>query len=286
MSNLTRSFVRGFGSAMGFMAAKATVNALTKPRMVTQTSIQENQKLEEIPDEVKLSFLQKVLTFVMWGSVIFLLGYIVNKYDIQGPARISLICVNIAWICLGWMIPVSIFSSYNEKKYLPFILQRQKELKQPLINEIEVLMEDISKSPFPGWAAAMNENDRYDGDWNLYKYKYSTNHLQTIKNTFQRRVKFLNKYIGEFGVDKFKTITDLNEPTIGMTEKEFLLWKTNSDSLMQPFKDTLKFESYPTNIEESVSDKSELRTLIYGTKKTGSYFKFKNSKLTSFTLRD
>lgn len=286
MSNLTRSFVRGFGSAMGFMAAKATVNAFTKPRVSAPKPEVNNSVSNEIPEEVKLSISQKLMTLIMWVSVIFLLGIVVNHYNLQGTSKLVIVSINIAWICLGWTIPVFFFSNYNEKKFLPIILQKQKELKEPLIREIQVLMDKISESPFPGWAAAMNENDRYDGDWNSVKYKYSVNHLQTIKNTFQRRVKFIDKYVGEFGVEKFKSITDLQEPTIGMTEKEFLLWKTNTDSLMQPFKDTLKFESFPENIEESVSEKNELRTLIYGTKKTGSYFKFKNSKLVSFTLRD
>jgi len=286
MSNLTRSFVRGFGSALGFMAAKATVNTLTRPRTYETVVTPTKTTDEEIPQEVKLNFLQKTSVFLVWVSVIFMLGFLVNTYNIQGGLKTTLVWTNIAWIFFGWMIPTFIMANYNEKKYLPLIKQKQKELKEPFILEIESLMEKISKSPFPGWAAAMNENDRYDGDWEDYKYTYSVQHLQTIKSTFERRVKFMEKYMNELGEDKFKEITSLDEPVIGMSEKEFLLWKTNDDSLMQPFRDTLKYESLPTSIEESVSGDTENRTLVYGTKKTGSYFKFKNGKLLSFTRRD
>jgi hypothetical protein len=73
MSNLTRSFVRGFGSALGFMAAKATVTAITRPRVSQVQMVQTTS--EEIPSEVKLNWIQKILTFMIWVSVICFLFY-------------------------------------------------------------------------------------------------------------------------------------------------------------------------------------------------------------------
>jgi|LakMenE18May11ns_1017448.scaffolds.fasta_scaffold9769260_2 hypothetical protein len=284
MSNLTRSFVRGFGSALGFMAAKATVTAITRPRVSQVQMVQTTS--EEIPSEVKLNWIQKILTFMIWVSVIYLYSSYVNSHQFTDNAKLFFILLNIMWILGGWAIIVAIFASYNKSKYLPIINEKLNQQREQIIGEIEPLVQKISQSPFPGWAAPMNQNDNFEGPWDEVKYKFPISQLNVIKETFKRRISFMDKYLNEFGVEKFKEVVNLDEPQIGMTEKEFLLWKTNQDSLLESFQNNLKMESYPTNVEESISGTTENRTLIYGTKKSGSYYKFKNGQLVSYTQRD
>jgi hypothetical protein len=277
MSNLTSSIVRGFGFTLGRKAATSLIDGISSSQ---KSTLPEPKQI--VPEQVKLSGVQKILAFILWLLIGIAVGQVGKYFHLETAFNFFLVF----WVLIGWIIPVNIFSKINEKKYLPIIQAQENEIREKLYSEIDILIEKIAGGPYPGWAAPRNSNDRYDGDWNEMKYKYSTSHLTVIKDTFTRMVNYINKNVAEYGVEKFKEITSGTEPTIGMTEKEFGVWRTEYDTLLCPFKDILRHPSYPTNVEESVSEDMVYKTLVYGTKRTGDYYKFKNGILQSYTQRD
>jgi hypothetical protein len=282
MSNLLSSIVRGFGFTLGRKAATSLIDGISTRQRVISYEPQVVTPQEVIPEEVKLTWSQKILTLIIHLGIVFLLA--LGAKSTGGHWGFALF--NFGYFLIGWIIPVNIFSKINEKKYLPIIQAQENEIREKLYAEIDILIEKLAGGPYPGWAAPMGPNNRYDGDWTEMKYKYPTSHLTVIKDTFNRMVNYINKNVTEYGVEKFKEITSGTEPTIGMTEKEFGVWRTEYDTLLCPFKDILKNPSYPTNVEESVSSDVVYKTLIYGTKRTGDYYKFKNGILESYTQRD
>jgi len=277
MSNLIASIVRGFGFTIGRKAANSLINGISTSQTVTLA-----EPKQIVPDQVKLTLTQKILAFILWLAVGMVIGQVAKHFHLETAFNLFLVF----WVLIGWIIPVNIFSKINEKKFLPVIQAQENEIREKLYAEIDVLIKKLADGPYPGWAAPKSPNDRYDGDWSEVKYKYPTSHLTVIKDTFTRMVSYIDKNVAEYGVEKFKEITSGTEPKIGMTEKEFGVWRTEYDTLLCPFNDILKYPSYPTNVEESVSSDVVYKTLIYGTKRTGDYYKFKNGVLESFTQRD
>lgn len=278
MSNLLSSIVRGFGFTVGRRAANSLIDGVsTRNVQYVSTPVEVVQPAINVTENVKLTNSQKIVSFVIHFLIVFILFFVSQK--LEHPFLLISLLFSFAYFLMGWMIPVSYFSDINQKKQIPFI-------RQKLYDEIDSLVNALKQTPLAGWSnAPINPSGRYDKDWTMIR-NYPIHHLHTMIHSYKRILGFIDKNVDEYGIEKFKEIVSQSEPEIGMSERDFGLWKIYNNSLLDSFRDVFKYLSYPTDVEETVKNGVFYKTLIYGNKRTGSYYKFKDGVLQSFTQRD
>ena len=123
MSNLTSSIVRGFGFTLGRKAATSLIDGISSSQ---KTTVPEPKEI--VPEQVKLTWTQKILAFILWLVIGMVIGQVAKHFHLETVFNFFLVF----WVLIGWIIPVNIFSKINEKKYLPIIKAQENEIREKL----------------------------------------------------------------------------------------------------------------------------------------------------------
>ena len=123
MSNLTSSIVRGFGFTLGRKAATSLIDGISSSQ---KSTLPEPKQI--VPEQVKLSGVQKILAFILWLLIGIAVGQVGKYFHLETAFNFFLVF----WVLIGWIIPVNIFSKINGKKYLPIIQAQENEIREKL----------------------------------------------------------------------------------------------------------------------------------------------------------
>jgi|LakMenEpi03Aug12_release.lakeMendotaPanAssembly.Ray.scaffolds.fasta_scaffold223663_2 hypothetical protein len=272
MSNLTRSFVRGFGGFLGVMAAKKTVELLTpNPVQINQDQfvISDNS-----PQEIQVS-----KTLRKWEWFMILAIWAVATYIGFNLSSGNLIVTFIAFGILSPAITMHMFSgAYTEEDLI--LLEKQRLMKETYITEINQLVEKIAKMT----------DDRPQLNFEIAHRCYvslnqslSISTLHAILIRKRRNLKFLEGILENHGQDVYSKIISGEDPWNGMTEKQL------DDLRAYSYYEEVDFSKTvygPTEIEVKNKNGKESRTLIYGNNKySGDWFRFENNSLIEFRVK-
>lgn len=275
MSNLSRSFIRGFGGFLGVMAAKKTVELLTPGG---ERITREIQITEEIPEvhkfKKKLTIPQRIFTVVFWITGCALLFNLVGSI----PGAI--------FFLFGWMIPGIFIKGEYSKEDLK-LMEEAEELKRKYVLEINELIEKIEKFPVNTGLSLVTkiEGGRAETITKRVDESFDTQWLHKILISKRRIMNVLNNFSERYDNETIEKITS-STPWIGMTERQLMDMRNYDANYLTSYIGNSVKTDDPTNIETDVTKTGkEKRTIIWGNKYSGDVFKFEDGVLVSFKDR-
>jgi len=214
----------------------------------------------------------------------------------------TIVTSSIFWYFVGGVIVLRILIYVFEapkRKRLAEEQQRQLELQRKLYQEQRIkLLQQC-------WDSICNlqrlDELGFEQGYSVVTMYRKTKGIKVIKSKDELLV-FDNDELNNISISKYqeytlsKNIIDKNKKEDAIKMLGFEVWKGMSYEQLVSMKDFgnkfvydfLQYSSLskPTDIERSNKGEDDYMTVVYGTKRTGSYYKFKNNELIDWTERE
>jgi hypothetical protein len=247
MSNLSRSFVRGFGGYLGVLSAKRLVDVATAPRDYTP------------PSPYKTSGLQKLFIVVLWAVLSGTIHAIFESPKDHQTLKTTVIFIG--WLPIWVMFRLWNYSKINaqNKSKQELLIAEEENKKTELRPKIDELMAELKQYPF----ADVSEN------WSQYRETATLDKMLAVYTPLNGSVTKIRGLKAK-GYDDDTICNIFNEELwLGMTEDH-----------------TIEMKGKPTKIEKETMKNGKIRTTyIYGNKTSGDVLKFEDGGLVSFKDR-
>jgi hypothetical protein len=214
----------------------------------------------------------------------------------------TIVTSSIFWYSIGGLIVLRILIYILEapkRKRIEEEKQRQLELQRKLYQEQRI---KLLQQCWDNICNLQRLNELgFEQGYSVITMYSKTKGIKVIKSKDELLV-FDNDELNNISISKYqeytlsKNIIDKNKKEDAIKMLGFEVWKGMSYEQLVDMKDFgnkfvygfLQYSSLakPTDIERSNKGEDDYMTVVYGTKRTGSYYKFKNNELFDWTERE